>query len=183
MYDGKHVPTASVDEVAAAVTVSLLASTKGFNTAGLKCAQLVLNNAADASTLRKVNHLRFDGASTLGIEAAIAAYTHGGPWLDELLVFLRGSRDYIDRELLPAVPGLRWSPPAATYLGWLDFTQAPALQGEDPSTWLLREAKVALNAGHDFDPGVERCARLNFGTSLAILEEFVTRVRTAVSRA
>ncbi|MEP7160913.1 MAG: MalY/PatB family protein [Dermatophilaceae bacterium] len=181
VYDGRHVPTASVSDVAAEVTITLLASSKGFNTPGLKCAQLVFSHDRDLRVLAQVNRMVMHGASTLGIEASIAAYERGEPWLDELLAYLRGNRDYLVGALSAAVPGIGYVPPAATYLAWLDFTGVDALKGEDPSAWLLHHAKVSVNPGPAFGPGGEHHTRLNFGTSRAILSECVERMSEAIA--
>ena len=103
VYNGPHVPTATVSPAAPDVTITVLASSKGFNTPGLKCAQLALSNDADQRTWRKINRLRADGPSTLGIEASIASYRDGGPWLDELLVFLADNRDWLMAQLLSLI--------------------------------------------------------------------------------
>ena len=47
VYDRPHIPTASVSETAARVTITATATSKGWNTAGLKCAQLIFTNPAD----------------------------------------------------------------------------------------------------------------------------------------
>lgn len=180
VYNGPHVPTATVSPAAPDVTITVLASSKGFNTPGLKCAQLALSNDADQRTWRKINRLRADGPSTLGIEASIASYRDGGPWLDELLVFLADNRDWLMAQLATVAPDLRIASPAATYLAWLDFRDVPALGGADPSDWLLRHAKVFLNPGPAFGPGGEGHARLNFGTSRELLAEFVDRLGRAL---
>ncbi|GAB78712.1 cystathione beta-lyase [Austwickia chelonae] len=180
VYGRRHIPTASVSRAAAEVTVTVLASSKGFNTPGLKCAQVVLSNDADARRWSQVHRMRYEGVSTLGVEASVAAYRDGAEWLDELLVFLAGNRDHLARTLPEVVPGLRWAPPQATFLAWLDFSGVAALGGADPSAWLLERAKVFLNPGPAFGPGGQHHARLNFGTSRDILEEFVSRLGGAV---
>ncbi len=180
VYDRRHLPTAAVSETAAAVTVTITAASKGFNTPGLKSAQLILNNEADARAWTKTNRLRFAGASTLGTEAAIAAYTHGEPWLDELLTFLAARRDRLEEALPAILPGLRMSHPAATYLAWLDFRDVAQLGGDDPSAWLLREARVFLNPGPTFGAVGAGHARLNFATSPELVEDFLARVAGAV---
>jgi cysteine-S-conjugate beta-lyase len=182
VFGDRHVPTATVSDIAPEVTITLLASSKGFNTPGLRCAQAVLTNAGDVRVWRKINPMRSHGASTLGIEASIASYRDGAPWLDELLPFLQANRDYVVSALAEVAPELRVAPPRATYLAWLDFRDVPALAGADPSGWLLEHAKVFLNPGPAFGPGGQGHARLNFGTSRQILAEFVDRVGRAVGR-
>ncbi len=74
VLDGaEHVPYLSVDGTADhAVTV--LAASKAFNTAGLKCAQVVAPGRDDARALSQVPLVRNCGLSPLGAVAARAAY-------------------------------------------------------------------------------------------------------------
>jgi cystathionine beta-lyase len=43
----------------------------------------------------------------------------------------------------------------------------------------LERSRVALTRGRDFGPGAETFARVNFGTSVAILTEIVQRMGRA----
>lgn len=182
VYDATHIPTASVSDTAAQVTVTLTATSKGFNTPGLKCAQIILTNDHDAAIWKKINMFKSHGAATMGIEASIGAYTQGGPWLDELMAYLKDNRDYLAEKLPEAIPGIGFRPPQATYLGWLDFSGVKAMDGMDPTQFLLDHARVAINPGEPFGPGGERHGRLNFGTSRDILDIFLERTSAALQR-
>lgn len=179
-YEGAHVPAASVSAAAAEVTLTLVASSKGWNTPGLKCAQVITSNPRHQRAWTRMHRLRGHGASTIGIEASIASYEHGEPWLESLLAYLRGNRDYLAAALPQVAPGIGFVPPAATYLAWLDFREVSALGGAEPSPWLVEHARVALNPGVAFGAGGAGHARLNFGTSREILEEYVDRVGRAL---
>lgn len=177
VYDGRHVPAASVSAAAAATVVTVMSASKAWNLPGLKCAQLILSDQADVDTWRRINWLNWMGASTVGIAANIAAYTHGEPWLDAVLSYLRGNRDRLADALPQRVPGLLVTRPEGTYLSWLDF-RALGLPAE-PSDYLLQHARVALNPGIPFGAGTG-CARLNFGTTRAILDKAIEAISTAV---
>jgi cystathionine beta-lyase len=73
-----------------------------------------------------------------------------------------------------------YTPPRAGYLAWLDLRALNL--GEDPSEALLERGKVALSPGPSFGPQGAGFARLNFGTSPALLEEAVARIARAVGR-
>ena len=179
--DEVHIPTASVSDVAAEVTVTITATSKGWNTPGLKCAQFILHNERDEKTWKKINPFRSHGASTIGIAASIGAYEKGGEWLDAEVEYLRKNRQFLLDNLSEAIPGVSFNAPQATYLAWLNFSEVEGLNGQDPAAFLLEHAKVALNPGLPFGPGGENHARLNFGTSQEILEEFLDRTSTALS--
>lgn len=177
VYDGSHVAAASVSDVAADTVVTLLSASKGWNLPGLMCAQVMLSNQRDADAWDKINMMHTMGAATVGIRANIAAYTGGGDWLDRLLTYLRGNRDHLSRVLPEAVPGVRVSHPQATYLAWVDF-RALELPAE-PADHLLTHARVALSPGIPFGGG-RGFARLNFGTTRAILDRAIEAMALAL---
>lgn len=177
VYDRPHVAAASVSDVAADTVVTLMSASKGWNLPGLMCAQVMLSNQRDADAWDRINMMHTMGASTVGIRANIAAYTDGGDWLDRLLVYLRSNRDHLSRVLPEAVPGLRVSHPQATYLAWLDF-RALGLAVE-PADYLLSHARVALSPGIPFGGG-PGFARLNFGTTRAILDRAIEAMALAL---
>ncbi|MGH3636619.1 MAG: MalY/PatB family protein, partial [Mycobacterium sp.] len=128
----------------------------------------------------RINMLHKMGASTVGIRANIAAYQHGGPWLDELLVYLRANRDHLAMALPEAVPAVLVNAPEATYMSWVDF-RALNLPSE-PAEYLLSKAKVALSPGIPFGPAVSSgFARLNFATPRVILDRAIEAMATALT--
>lgn len=174
MLDGGHVAAAGLSEDAGRACVTVTATSKAWNIAGLKCAQMILSNPGDRRTWRGLNPVVKDGVGTLGVFAAAACYRHGEPFLDEQVEYLRANRDWLARELPARVPGLRVTHPQATYLMWLDFRDTAL--AADPAGHLLRHGKVALNDGRAFGEGGRGHARLNFATSRENLEEIVHRI-------
>lgn len=189
VLEGRHVPTASVSETADRVTITVTATSKGWNTAGLKCAQIILNEA-DEKTWRTVPHVATEGVSTFGQVAAVAAYRDGEAWLDGFIDVLRANRDEIARRLPEVLPGARFSPADASYLAWLDLrgvepimADVEAGRSSSAQTWLLEHARVAVNPGEAFGDGGEGHVRLNYATSPEILAEGLDRIGAAVAAA
>lgn len=180
IYDRRHIAAASVSEVAADTVVTLLSASKGWNLPGLMCAQVVLTSARDRADWDRINMLHKMGTSTVGIRANIAAYTHGAPWLDDVLGYLRANRDHLARRLPQAVPGLTVNTPEATYMSWVDF-RALGLPRE-PADYLLSNARVALSPGIPFGAAVGRgFTRFNFATTRAILDRAIEAIAAALS--
>lgn len=177
VLDGKHVVAAGISETAARVCVTVTATSKAWNIAGLKCAQMIFSNEQDWQAWQELTGVAKDGTSTIGIVGATACYREGLDYLDQEVEYLRANRDYLVAELPQRVPGLKTTNPEATYLLWLDFTDTPL--AEDPAGLLLKHGKVALNDGAFFGPGGAGHARLNFATSREILEEVVARIEKA----
>ena len=179
VYDGaRHVPYASISDVAAAHTVTITSASKAFNLAGLKCAQVVTSNHADAARWRERKVFEVAGPTPIGIAASTAAYAEGGPWLDALVAYLAANRDALGDGLAEHLPGVAWHRPEATFLAWLDCA---GLDRDDPARWFLDDARVALSDGPPFGAGNEQRVRLNFATSRALLGRIVEAMASATA--
>jgi len=176
----RHTPIASLDPEIADRTITLMAPSKTFNLAGLKCSVAVIPNAA---LREKFVNGRIDLVQTVnvfGYTAAFAAYRDGQPWLDELLRYLEANRDFVTEYVRTRLPGVAMFPPEATYLAWLDCRNASGAS-RDPFTFFLENARVALNDGTLFGSGGAGFVRLNFGCPRSLLAKALDRMREALT--
>ena len=174
-YPGhRHVPYASLSETAAGHTVTATSASKAWNLAGLRCAQLITSNDADARRLAEIGPFATHGAGTLGLVAATAAYTAGDAWLRDVLGYLDRNRHLLAALLAEHLPGARYDPPEGTYLAWLDLRELGL--GDDPAAVIRERTGVALTSGPECGPPGRGHARLNFATSRGILEQLVVRM-------
>ena len=176
----RHTPIASLDPEIADRTITLMAPSKTFNLAGLKCSVAVIPNAA---LREKFVSGRIDLVQTVnvfGYTAAFAAYRDGQPWLDELLRYLEANRDFVTEYVRTRLPGVAMFPPEATYLAWLDCRNASGAS-RDPFTFFLENARVALNDGTLFGSGGAGFVRLNFGCPRSLLAKALDRMREALT--
>lgn len=171
------VPYASTSETASLHTVSLMSASKGWNVAGLKCAQVALHSVADQQAWGTLSPMLTHGASTLGMVANAAALRDGDAWLRETLAYLDGNRARFRELLARELPEVAYLPPEGTYLTWLDCSR---LELESPQKFFLEHAKVALNDGDLFGKVGKDGVRLNLATSRPVLEEIVERMARAV---
>ncbi len=176
----KHVPLASLGPEVQARTLTISAASKAFNLAGLRCAVAHLGHRGLAAAVAKLPAHLLGAVGTPGAEAALAAWTAGGPWLADLMAHLTARRDQLARRLAADLPEVGFGLPEATYLAWLDFRGLG--YGDDPATELLDEARVALSFGPDFGLRGRGFARLNFATSAALLDRIVTSMGAALRR-
>jgi cystathionine beta-lyase len=176
----RHLPIASLDPAIADRTITLMAPSKTFNLAGLKCSLAII---PDQALRERFVAARLDLVQTtniLGYTAALAAYRDGQPWLDDLLRYLEGNRDALDRHVRANLPGLSMVAPEGTYLAWLDC-RAARLPGNDPFTFFLERGKVAFNDGAAFGTRGQGFVRLNFGCPRVLLEQGLERMREALA--
>jgi len=179
VFDGRHVPFASLSPEVAQRTITLYGPTKAFNLAGLKVGFLVAENPALLARVKEVAGYFLPGVNVLGQVAALAAFREGGPWLDAALAYLRGNRDHLLARLAAEAPAVRAYAPEGTYLVWLDF-RATGL-GDDPAAALLERGRVGLNAGADYGTGGAGFARFNVATSRRILDAAIDRLVATVA--
>jgi cystathionine beta-lyase len=180
VYSGTpHIPLASLHPAIAARTITITSATKSFNIPALRCA--VMHFGAPALKERFFSRIpsRLLGSpGVTGLDATVAAWDDGQPWLDEIMAQLQANRDWLAQTLATELPGVTMRLPEATYLAWLDCRalKLPTSAGQ----FFLDHAKVGLNFGETFGADYAGFARLNFATPAPILRQIVTRMADAV---
>ncbi|NJN97058.1 MAG: putative C-S lyase [Anaerolineales bacterium] len=177
--NARHIPIASLSPEIADRTITLMAPSKTFNLAGLKCSFAIVANAELRRRLNRVVAGMALAVNVMGLTAALAAYRDGGEWLDQLRVYLTANRDYVVNYVEEYLPGLTTTVPEATYLAWFDCREAGI--EDNPYQFFLKQARVALNDGAHFGPGGDGFVRLNFGCPRSILTEALEQMRTALN--
>ena len=170
----KHLAAATLDPD---TVVTVTSASKAFNIPGLKAAQVVLTNDADASTWSDYFTLDKVSVGTFGLLGNAAAYADGREWLDDVMSRLESNRVLLGELVESLLPAAGYRPPEATFLAWLDF-QPYGLT--DPGGHMLEKARVALEDGVPFGAGGEGHARINFATSEDVLTEMVERMAGAL---
>ena len=176
----RHIPIASLGPEIAGRTVTINSATKAFNIAGLRCAVVHVAPKHLRDALNGYPPDFFGPVNVLGVEATKAAWRHGDAWLAGLLRHLSGNRDLVGEVLGGQVP-IRYDPPEAAYLAWLDCRELD-IDGE-PADYFRTRARVELNTGAGFGREGNGFVRLNFATSTGVLTEILNRMTAAVSGA
>jgi len=174
---GRFLSYARLGPEFAAHTVTATAASKGWNIAGLPCAQVILPD----QNLRR----RWDafgpsvahGASTIGALGTVAAYLHGDDWQAEVRAIIEENVDLA----LAAVggTGIDLVRPQATYLTWWGF-EGLGLPSS-PTTVLRERGRIATNDGATLGRGYEQWARLNLACSPAVARAIVDGVLGALA--
>jgi len=179
LYTGqRHLPIAALDAEIAQNTITLMSPSKTFNLAGLKFSFAVIPNPDLRQRYLKASRGLMTWPNIMGLVAAEAAYRHGQEWLEQLLAYLEGNRDFLYDYVRTRLAGVHMSQPQATYLAWLDCREA-AIPG-NPYEFFLRQAGVALVDGRVFGQGGDGFVRLNFGCPRSLLAEALERMRRAL---
>ena len=171
-------PYLDLNDAARSHGIAVHSASKAWNLAGLKCA-LVIGASAEGPPARVADRLPRElawRAGHLGVIAAMAAYTEGEAWLDDLLSALDSNRRLVGELVSELLPGVGYTAPESSFLAWLDV--APAGWGADPARALIEQCRVALSPGPAFGDEGAGFVRLNMGSAPGRVREAVERIAT-----
>ncbi len=174
----RHTPIASMAPEIARRSVTLMAPSKTYNIPGLHCSFAIVPDPALRARIAKPGSGDFADVNLMGLVATLAAYRDGQPWLDEVLPYLEGNRDFVVDFVRKEMPGVRVWAPEATYLAWLDCRDS-GICG-DPYEFFLEHGRVGLSGGPAFGTGGTGFVRVNFGCARATLAEALRRMQGAL---
>ncbi len=180
-YPGhRHTVFASLGAEHAFNSIICTAPSKTFNLAGLEASNIFIPDYTVRKRFQEeMGRVAVSGVNAMGLVACEAAYRYGRQWLDELLAYLAGNIDFIERYLKTQIPQVRFQRPEGTYLLWLDF-RALGLSDEELEHFLGHRAKIWLIQGAAFGEGGSGFARLNAACPRSVLEEAMDRLNNAV---
>ena len=170
----RHIPMATISPEVAERTITLMAPSKTYNIPGLGCAFAVISNPKLRQRFKRAMAGIVPHVNVMGFVAAQAALEFGSPWLNQLLVYLRGNRDRVF-EWVCEKPELEMGRVEATYLAWID---ARPMQTTNPAE-LFEYGGVGLSDGAAF--GAPGFVRLNFGCSRILLEKALDRMSKTIA--
>jgi cystathionine beta-lyase len=171
-----QVPFLSLDHPVTARTIAFTSASKGWNIPGLKCGLAIAGSAELATVLTEWKEALLPGL--LGVHASAAAFEQATGWLDAVLAQLDRNRGLLARLLAEQLPQIRYRPPEASFLAWLDCRELGS--GDDPAAGFLERGRVALAAGTDYGTQGRGFARLNIGTTEPLLAEAVRRMTASM---
>ncbi len=177
----RHIPFASLDSTFSQITVTAHAASKGWNLAGLHCAQMILppSPLRDLFEDSGVTTQLAMGATPLGALAARAAYQEGGPWLQEIKAYIRENLDSSRDLALQIAPRLKISEVEGTYLSLWDASS----YCENPVKIAEERARVGVNGGEILGTGYPGLLRLNAATPRYLFLEMTRRLASALREA
>jgi len=186
LLDGaQHIPIATLSEEIASRTITLVAPSKTFNTAGLFCGFAIIPNPNLLKNFKRAYAQMTLKVNSLGQTAAETAFSgRCDDWLKEVLDYLTANRDFAVEYVNLHIPEMRTTIPNATHLIWLDcnaLVESGRIAG-NPQEFFLNEAKVGLSDGGLFGPGGKNFVRLNFASPRSILEDALERMRKALEK-
>ena len=175
-----YVPFASVSEDCRDNSVTCIAPTKAFNIAGLQTAAVcVPNSVLRHKVWRGLNTDEVAEPNAFAVDAAIAAFTKGGEWLDALRAYLEDNKTLVKEFVKRELPGLHVVPSEATYLLWVNLGSRET-SAEDVAEFIRRKTGLYLSAGNPFGGDGGRFLRLNAACPRTVLEDGLSRLKEGI---
>lgn len=119
-------------------------------------------------------------ANIFAINAAIAAYNKGRPWLDELRQYLYDNKKFAADFIKKEIPEIKLTDADATYLLWLDCSDLD-ISSEEFIKFLNEKTGVLLSAGVDFGKNSDEFLRLNIACPRQLLEKGLKAIKKGVA--
>lgn len=190
VYPGqKHVPLSTLAEASASAGVVIITATapsKTFNIPGLNLSVLIVPDLECRRSLTRIfDEVHVSAANPFSIVAFESAYRAGEAWLDELLIYLRKTRDAVRQILLTDMPDIRLIEPEGTYLLWLDCKALKARLGMDDVQlrhFFVHRAGVGMSPGTLFGEAGSGFMRMNIGAPRKVIETALANIKNAERR-
>ncbi|MEM7368138.1 MAG: PatB family C-S lyase [Bacteroidota bacterium] len=134
-------------------------------------------------TIRKhikdiVEGMYLDHGNAFTTFGTIAAYQHGGPWVDELIAYLGETIQWIRSYLHKEFPMIKMYPVEGTYQIWLDFREMN-LDSEELNSLLIDKARLALTPGSWFGKESSLFMRMNIASPLSSIQQAFEQLKQA----
>lgn len=181
LFGHKHTVLASLSKEISDITITCIAPSKTFNLAGLQSSTIVFPNAdMKERYVKEIQRNDMARNNCFSLVAAMAAYTYGEEWVEELKRYLEENMRYVKNFLDSEIPQIKAYLPQATYLMWLDCSEL-GFKGKALQEFLVKKAGLGLNDGESFGPGGEGYARMNVACPRATLERALQQLKKAVA--
>ncbi|HZE04200.1 MAG TPA: MalY/PatB family protein [Solirubrobacteraceae bacterium] len=177
----RHIPFASLGTQFAHNSITCTSPSKTFNLPGLQNANaLVPDRKLREELARQYERNLFGIVNLLGMVAAEAAYTHGEPWLEQLLAYLRGNHSHFAEAINSASAKVRVLPADALYLAWMDC-RGLDMDAATLEKFMLTQARLWLDKGQKFGLEGHGYMRVNLGCPRSTVDEAIDRLTSAIA--
>ena len=176
----EYIPFASVSENCKNTSITCMAPTKAFNLAGLQTAAVAVPNPnLRHKVWRGLNTDEVAEPNSFAVEAAVAAFTKGEAWLDDLREYIQENKNFAEDFLKKEVPQIKQVSSQAAYLLWMDCRDMHGCAGE--FTQYLREhTGLYLSEGKQYGENGSSFIRMNIACSRSQLEDGLKRLAEGV---
>lgn len=175
-----YIPFASVSEKCRENSITCMAPTKAFNLAGLQTAAVMVpNGLLRHKVWRGLNTDEVAEPNAFAVDAAVAAFTKGGPWLDALRDYLSRNKLRVMEFVQAEIPQVQVVPSQATYLLWLDCRRMAGSAGE-AADFIREKTGLYLSEGSQYGDSGKDFLRMNAACPRQTLEDGLLRLKAGI---
>lgn len=173
----KYIPFASVSEKCRENSITCISPTKAFNLAGLQTAAVMVPNEMLRHKIdRAINTDEAAEPNAFAVTAAIAAFTQGADWLDDLRTYIHDNRCFVKEFLEREIPNLKMVNSEATYLLWMDCRKLLGCAAE-VAGFLRTKTGLYLSDGTQYGKSGSNFLRMNIACSRVTLQDGLERLK------
>lgn len=160
VLEGEHIVFATLNDWTASHTITCTAPSKTFNLASILDSNIIIKDKELREKFAERCASAHVSSANCFVEPVVtAAYNQGAPWLDELLEYIRGNRDFVCDFISKHIPEITVHPMEGTYLAWLNCEKL-GLHGDDLVAFISK-CGVAMNNGSFFGEKWDGYCRMN----------------------
>ena len=175
-----YIPFASVSDLCANISITCIAPTKAFNIAGLQTSAVsVINPQLRHRVWRAINTDEVGEPNAFAVDAAVAAFTDGDEWLDELCRYISEGKQIVRSFLEKELPDIYLVPSQATYLLWLDCRDITD-DSTELAEFIRAETGLYLSSGAQYGESGKNFLRMNIACPHERVYDGLTRLKTGV---
>ena len=176
-----YFPFASVSEECRENSVTCIAPTKAFNLAGMQSAAVMIpNESLRHKVWRALNTDEVAEPNAFAVDAAVAAFSEGGAWLDELRKYIYENKRRTIEFVKEKIPQIHVVPSHATYLLWLDCTGMTG-SAMEAAQYIRHKTGLYLSEGSQYGDCGKNFLRLNIACPRSVLEDGLKRLREGIA--
>lgn len=182
LFGNKYTPAGNLSEEIQKNTISCFSASKSFNLAGLQACNVVFHNDAwkrRFDTFWKGFDIHRNNCFSL--VAFQTAWEEGEEWLDQVISYIEKNMLFCEEYISKNIPELKFNPPQATYLAWLDFSELK-MTPKELDEFFIKKAKVGMNNGNDFCRSLTGFMRMNMACPREIVKEALKRIDEEIKK-
>ncbi len=174
-----YVPFASASEDCRDCSITCIAPTKTFSIPGLQTAAIsVPDPFLRHKVWRGINTDEVAEGNCFACTAAIAAYTKGAQWLDELRAYVSENRRVATQVIAERLPQIHVVPQNATYLMWVDISKVG--DSEHVADHIRAQTGLFLTAGSHYGEAGRNFLRINIACPRSTLLDGLQRLEKGI---
>ena len=178
--DYDYVPFASASGECALNSVTCIAPSKTFNIAGLQTSAMIVPDRTTRDIIeRGLWSYAVAEPNSFAEDAAVAAYTYGGQWLDELRGYIRDNKKMVSDYLVNELPQISAVESHATYLYWLDCSKITH-DSKQFCEILRKDTGLFLSDGAQYRGNGNSFVRMNLACQKSAVRDGLERLKKGV---